>query len=101
MDAYRPTLHTQNDVCLRWNRQLPACVRDWMLVWAVEEGSEASIERASKDEGWALKEDACKDGMWKLRRDLKKEGRMCCMCEWFDEGPCSSNAIIALAAAGI
>ena len=37
-------------------------------------------------------EDACKDGMWKLRRDLKKEGRM---CEWFDEGPCSSNAILA------
>lgn len=49
-----------------------------MLVWAVEEGSEAAIERArTLDGGWAFREDACKDGMWKLRRDLKKEGRMC------------------------
>jgi hypothetical protein len=59
-----------------------------MLVWAVEEGSEAAIERVrTSDGGWAFVE----DGLWKLRRDLKKEGRM---CEWFDEGPCSSNEIV-------
>ena len=54
--AYRPRGHDPRDpekkkICLRWDRQMPEPVGDWMLAWAVQEGADAALARAEGFDG--------------------------------------------------
>ena len=99
--AYRPKDHETNErqtICLGWDRQMPTPVGDWMLAWAVEEGSEAALTRAKSRTCYPLvwpgpyKSYESRREVWKLRRD--HSDAMCDMCKWFYDGPCRSNDIV-------
>jgi len=90
--AYRnPMCHDiNNPICLQWEQQLPLHAANWMLAWAVTEGSEAAISRANNyfiDMNYRLPEQS--------HIDLDKHSEtMCDLCKWFYDGPCSSNKIV-------
>ena len=106
--AYRPQGHESVDgktICLRWDRQMPSPVGDWMLAWAVEEGSDAALARAKDSCGDLASSLFHKDAwpepyksyesrrhMWRLRHEYSDA--MCDMCKWFYDGPCGSNKIV-------
>jgi hypothetical protein len=98
--AYRPRDHdATKKICMRWTRQMPSPVGDWMLAWAVQEGSEAAVARAKLSDGdlvwnndaWPdpYKTCASRCELWRLRDDHTDS--MCDLCKWFHDGPSSSN----------
>ena len=110
--AYRPRGHDardprdpeKNKICLRWDRQMPEPVGDWMLAWAVQEGIDAALARAEGFDGdfysWnpgAWPEPyktyaARRDLLWKVRHD--RSDAICDLCKWFYDGPSSSSEMV-------
>ena len=98
--AYRPVGHDVDRICLRWDQQLPSRAGDWMLAWAVEEGSAAAVSRAKgvdglgSDDAWpeAFKTPRSRNDLWRLR--IEHSDAMCDLCKWFYDGPCRSNRMV-------
>ena len=58
LHAYRRQEHSADKICLQWDRQMPPPVGDWMLAWAIEEGSDTAVSRAKCFEGHLASRDA-------------------------------------------
>ena len=101
LHAYRLQEHRADKICLQWERQMPSPVNDWMLAWAIEEGSDAALSRAKSFEGHLTNKDAWPEpyktaasrrDIWRMRHD--HSDAICDTCKWFYDGPCSSSAFV-------